>query len=453
MVTLILLGLVLALASWNNGAYGQQAWLLCLTAIGAIGLFAFARRSRRPRAATLGARAVTVLTVLLPLYVTVQTIPLPDWLVRIVSPARAQLSDLLSEAAIEPGWYAISVQPAQSLEHLLRFIGYALLLLMVREAALRRPQRNWALAAPFVMVAALIAFAGVSQVLAGESMATGGYANRNHFAGFLEMALPFALAFALAVLRSRRRRREMEMRYALATSAGWVVAVLLLAGVLLSLSRAGFAIALLGIVQVAALHFLLVGDNRLQAGRTVAVMAALVAVFVLGFIFLPSNALIDRFGDLATTEEITADSRVEMWGETVDLIGDYWLAGCGLGAFPSAFVAYRATSPAFQISFAHNDILQYAAELGVFGSLLAFGPVVVIWWRLLRRLEAEDRTHRRYLLIACLVSIHSIALHSLVDFNLYIPANGLAFSWVLGVATALVYRDFSRNVPEEYPIL
>lgn len=443
MTVLISLGLCVAYAAWMNGAHDQQDWLYCLLALCliAIAVFVRAKRSDGNRGGAVR-RAVTVLTVAAPLYVIAQAVPLPSAVVGVLSPARAALAELLRVVDIDPGFYALSVHPAKTIEHLLRFVGYALMLLIVRECALRRPDRNWVLVAPLVAVAGIQALAGVSQVFAGEAIAHGTYVDRNHFSGLLEIALPFALAFALSALRSRSALYPLGMGPTLAASGALIVSVLLLTGVLLSLSRAGFMIALLGILQVAAFHFMPAGSQGLAGGRGKLVAVALGLVFLFGFVFLPSDALISRFGDWAATDDITADSRVGMWGETLSLIGDYPLFGCGLGGFPSAFVAYRATSPLHQISFAHNDFLQYFAELGLVGFGLVFGPVVVLGLGLLRRLQFEERTHRRYLALGCLVSLNSLALHSLVEFNLYMPANALAFCWVLGVSAALGERNW-----------
>ena len=36
--------------------------------------------------------------------------------------------------------------------------------------------------------------------------------------------------------------------------------------------------------------------------------------------------------------------------------------------------------------------------------------------------------------VACIASLTAILLHSLVDFNMYVPVNGLAVAWIAGIA-------------------
>jgi hypothetical protein len=46
----------------------------------------------------------------------------------------------------------------------------------------------------------------------------------------------------------------------------------------------------------------------------------------------------------------------------------------------------------------------------------------------------------------------AILLHSLVDFNMYIPANGFAFAWIAGIAGIhLRRRPKDRNVEADGP--
>jgi hypothetical protein len=56
----------------------------------------------------------------------------------------------------------------------------------------------------------------------------------------------------------------------------------------------------------------------------------------------------------------------------------------------------------------------------------------------LRRFLKVSSRFERYVALASVGSIAAILLHSLADFNLYIPANALVFAAVLGIAVAPV---------------
>jgi O-antigen ligase len=104
----------------------------------------------------------------------------------------------------------------------------------------------------------------------------------------------------------------------------------------------------------------------------------------------------------------------------------------------------------YTVDYAHNDYLQVLAELGVFG----FAAGLIFVGRLVQRTARGTFYARsvdeRYLSIACLAAMTAILLHSVVDFNMYVPANGFAFAWIAGAAGAqLRARAPERAAPEK----
>jgi hypothetical protein len=45
----------------------------------------------------------------------------------------------------------------------------------------------------------------------------------------------------------------------------------------------------------------------------------------------------------------------------------------------------------------------------------------------------------RCVALACVGSLVAILIHSLVDFNLYTPANAMALAWISGIVTGLEF--------------
>jgi len=159
--------------------------------------------------------------------------------------------------------------------------------------------------------------------------------------------------------------------------------------------------------------------------------------------------LIVRFADLAATEEITADMRVEIWRESWQLVAAYPVLGCGLGAYEPAFLRYKKVAPMNRVDFAHNDYLQVLAELGVIGfaAVLALGLMVL--GRAVGAGTASESYQERYAGLAAAGALTAILLHSFVDFNLYIPANTMLVAWIGGMAMALGGNGRPRAVGRE----
>jgi O-antigen ligase len=90
----------------------------------------------------------------------------------------------------------------------------------------------------------------------------------------------------------------------------------------------------------------------------------------------------------------------------------------------------------YTIDFAHNDYLQYLAELGAIAFLIGLVLVLRLFTKTLRAAIHDPSTDRRYVSLACTGAFVAILLHSLVDFNLYIPANAMLLAWIAALAAS-----------------
>jgi O-antigen ligase len=126
--------------------------------------------------------------------------------------------------------------------------------------------------------------------------------------------------------------------------------------------------------------------------------------------------------------------RAQIWRDTVELIKAYPLTGSGLGTYESAFYPFKRVAPMNTVDYAHNDYMQVMAEMGLIGFAVGLFFIVRTMQRTLRGAVYARSMDQRYLAIGCIAAITGILLHSFVDFNMYVPANGYASAWVLGIA-------------------
>jgi O-antigen ligase len=236
---------------------------------------------------------------------------------------------------------------------------------------------------------------------------------------------------AIAVLRRNRDRFRSPAGPALKACGLLLIAALILVAVIHSLSRMGFLVTLAALFVMGALGL----GGWMEGWKRWLPAAAVALGILLCLVFLPIDPLIARFAELAAGEEISSDARAVLWQDTSRLILAYPLAGCGLGAYKSCFLRYKTVAPMFSVDFAHNDYLQVMAELGIPVMLAGLALVLRIYWNGVRTVETEEAPDNRYLALACTGSLTAILLHSLMDFNLYIPANALLMAWILGVTS------------------
>jgi O-antigen ligase len=203
-------------------------------------------------------------------------------------------------------------------------------------------------------------------------------------------------------------------------------------GIILSLSRMGVVSTLAAAAGVlVALAFSLPRRRRW-------LWLVPIAIPLLILVSLSTRELVLRFADLTATQEISKDTRVQIWTDTLHVIAAYRWTGCGLGAYERGLYQFKTAAPTNTVDYAHNDYLQMAAELGVPGVLLLAALAVWVFGRTLRVVVFMRGSPNWALACGLLGAFLAIAVHSLADFNLYVPANALAFAWLAGLSTGLV---------------
>jgi O-antigen ligase len=434
--TVIVLGAVLGYAAFQWGGVRRTDQYEFLLTLGLLAMVCSLARLHRPPAPLPG-RALRWAVTLLPAYVLLQAVPLPLAVLRVISPVRAQAVQALAPIGVNPSFAPLSVSPAATFQHFLLIGGYVVVFLLVRELAARFQVRSWPLIWPIVAVAALEAGLGLWQNFGrtGEATRWGTYVNHNHYAGFLEMALPFAVMYPVALLRRARRRGNQPLVISLAACGVLGLAGLMLAGIANSLSRMGFIATLGSLLVMGTLAFgnSPLGWLRSSRKRRWGAAGMLALALLAGFAFLPSGRLIVRFAEL-TSSDPTGGGRAKLWAATIPLIKAYPVFGCGLGGYETAFLKLKAFDPLIRDDFAHNDYLQLLAELGLAGfAMLAVAACSVVRSTLRQALESQD-PEGRYFAVACAGALAAILLHSLADFNLYIPANAMLLAWIAGVS-------------------
>jgi len=255
----------------------------------------------------------------------------------------------------------------------------------------------------------------------------GPYVNRNHFAGFAEMVIPVALV-PLVLGKVRRERLFLVALFAMVP----IVALLL------SASRGGivsFAVQML-------LLFVLLLIRRIRSRFVIAggVVVLCAAMFVS---WIGVQQVLSRFAGIETLE-VSAGKRSAMRQGTWRLFLDHPLLGTGLGTFEIVFPPYDSVFDGKIANHAHNDYLEVLAETGMVGGLCCLWFLWVVLLQSLKGMAELGESFGSALNLAGLVACSGILVHSLVDFNLRIPANALLFF----VSAHLAALRLPPGVPE-----
>jgi O-antigen ligase len=374
--------------------------------------------------------------------VLVQILPLPTF-------HGSRFGSSLYGAAGHAG-HVLSIAPYQTASHLLLFVTYLTafyLVLLVCQNRNGKKRLFYAL----VALGAFEAFYGLVQYLTGWQQifayvkkyyledATGTYINRNHFAGLLEMVLPLAVALTLgwaSKLRLAAQRSEAKARTILSASEllplilSLFLAVTIFIALIFSRSRMGIISALASLVAILALT-----GSSLPSKRIRTVAAALFFLAVIGIvIWVGSDPVVTRFEILGQEYSHPGENRISIWRDTFKLIRQHPWFGTGLGTFSVAYTSVQTVFLDHLVDHAHCDYLEAVSELGLPGGILLFGSVFWIVAGAVQRYRKIEDGFDAAVCLGCIGSIIAILVHSLADFNLYIPANALVFTVTLALA-------------------
>ena len=237
------------------------------------------------------------------------------------------------------------------------------------------------------------------------------YGNHNHLAGYMEMAIPLLLGLFLIGFRGGKLFLLILLTF------------LMLTALILSLSRGGWIGLLTGLVFMA---IALVTDRHFRNKRLI---AALTGGFVaVAFIVLASTPVVERIRTFEQKKEIpNLSARVTVWKGVVKMIQDHPLLGTGPGTFATVFTQYQPPGFASRYFMAHNDYLHFISELGLLFFAIIVWMIIVLYKNGFQKLKNPSRLVRG-ITIGAMSGITAILIHSIVDFNLHIPANALLFT-------------------------
>jgi len=452
--------------------------------------------------------------------IVLQLIPLPPVLTRFLSPSTyhlfvdalpgwPQTTPHVSDFGFAGNWRPLSIAPSLSESALLEYAGYMglfFLLLAYPFAGGNAGESHFygTVLTTVILTGLLVAMIGLAERVYWNGKilwfvvpqdwggpwvgafprATGPFVNPDHFANYLAMAFPLALATAFRGLPSVSPQQSIPFRL----MAG-LAALLILLAIVLSQSRAAWIGTAGALVFVPLFFFtswrervtdpdpsrifrlsrtspgiaprsfstrnratdrhLFVGSKTmtLTASLTIILALVLLTLFVMGPGGRGQTGL--RVDDTLGGGDVAA--RATVWNDTLRMISHFPLLGVGLGSWPEIFPRYQS-GPWSRFFFrqAHNDYLQFVAETGLIGliALVWFCHLVAVKsFRAWRHFSATERA----LFIALWLSVITTAVHESVDFCLRVPANAFLLTLLLALAVRMAIAKTEDHWPRVIP--
>lgn len=418
--------LLAACVVFGGGAGGLADSGLQLAALAALAWLAVS--IARGTAAPIGNPRLAWLLLLFTALPLLHLLPMPEAWWRLLPP-RPAIASQLSLVGLQPRPHAglVPIAAERALWSLLPAIALYLctLTLTVR-------WQRYLLAALLLSVMAGVLL-GLMQLGAGpdsalrfyahtnRSEAVGFFANRNHHAAFLLMALPLS---TLAIAHALARRATGPAHGTALLIAAIAMTALLMVGLALTRSRAGVLLGGVGFVLTLAIA----AASQARPGLKRA-LGLVLAVGLLLSVQFGLSGLAVRF----KTDPLV-DERWQFAKVTLAAARGHAPLGSGIGTFRQAYQAQDIDNPGMAIvNHAHDDYLELWLEGGwpfaglalLFAGLLAWAAART--WR--RSVDDDDMLPAR----AASVSLLLACIHSAVDYPLRTSANEAVFAVLLAV--------------------
>lgn len=374
----------------------------------------------------------------------------------------------IAEGSTAPGPLTLDAFATQ--RHLLVTLGYLAAFVLVVALASTRKRVLWLLGT-LVGAGVLQAFIAVMLFSGGGNYtyffhefqqggrATGTFPNPDHLAGYMELTLAAGLGLMMTQFsgstqapRQWRARLLEAMNFILSPKMLLrLMLVVMVVALVMTHSRMGngafFLAMLLGGAVVAAI------SPRLRRAALWLVLSMVVVDAIIIGQWVGLERVVERVQGTALTDEArdemnleqaqrsyreeTLEGRMQAPLAAFTLLQDAPLLGHGAGSFFTSFPPFKtaAVYPTY-FDHAHNDYAEVGAETGLMGLASWLGLGLASGVAALRLLRDSQPRLQRGVGVAAAVALFSLGLHSLVDFNLQIPANALTLASLLALAWA-----------------
>ena len=254
--------------------------------------------------------------------------------------------------------------------------------------------------------------------------AGGPFVCHNHLAAYLNLGLGFAIGFLVnPVPRERGGGRGLRL--------GWAyVAGVVAVGVIGSQSRGGTVAMLVALVAV----FAVTGRRSLVCGLAALGMTALMLV-VLG------GGAMSRLATVLDSGTRGYAVRFEVWRAGLRALIERPMLGAGLGSFATAAAPYLDRDRGVVFTHAESEPIQLLAEGGLVAAWVAGAGVVALVVVARRAWRSNPDGGERPLVLGAIFGLLTVAIQSLGDFPLHIPAVALA-----AVASAALLTKLAREI-------
>lgn len=394
------------------------------------------------------------------LFIIVQIIPWPKFLVKILSPSAYAFQENFSPAFSQSKFMSFSLVPAHSLREGLELLSYVFIGFLIVKTVTRSQQIRKIVYTILIMGTFEAAY-GLFEIFRDnprilfykkvyhQNSVSGTFVNRNHLSGYLELIIPLALGLVISridfsFLSQKKwmdRFIHLFRKEAFASLLVTLSVIIMSLGIVFSSSRSGVFLLLFTFLLFIELTVIYFSMSRYRLAWIKKFLKGTFVIVTLLSLFVGMGKTIQRF----QLDELLQGGRPIFWSNVTGMIGQFPLLGTGLGTFAAVYPAFEKVGFPGLLSHAHNDYLEYLSELGLIGTAILLGGVLFIIVRSFLVWVQRRNAEVKGLGLGGLIALLVMMIHSITDFNLHIPANALLFSVILSLTYVTVHHGKART--------
>ena len=256
----------------------------------------------------------------------------------------------------------------------------------------------------------------------------GPFVSRNDLATWLILAIPLGAGYCMARFKSARVDRPTNIEDVIDARTVWLIVALglMIALLLASTSRSGITGCAAGLLAFVAL-----ARRRVSGRQFLWLLIGIAAVGLGATAYVNLPALAARFGDVLGPD--LGRGRLTIWRSTWPIARDFLWTGIGVGAFERGMLVYQESPRLLFFNHAHDEYLQFLVEGGL-PLVCAAGLTLLAAWREIASRLRTDHTSVFWIRAGAAAGIVGVAVQSLWDTGLRMPANEVMFAIVAAVA-------------------
>ncbi|MCK5004577.1 MAG: O-antigen ligase family protein [Candidatus Aminicenantes bacterium] len=386
-----------------------------------------------------------------------QIIPLPIFILKLISPATVKSYFLISEQL--PAFMTISKVPVETIMFGVRLLVIIIFLISFIKINIRIRE--------LISIVNVLILSAVVQSLFGiikyalqsdkfflffhqidkprkVEFLTGTLGNPNHFSFYLEMIIPLVLVLLLLkinLFESNNGFREkiistfnQDKKFLFS----FIFVVILSISIVLTGSRAGIMTLATTLILFGLLTFYLTRSRVFRKKiKIIFVTIAMVTLYV----------GIKNTSDKFMRTNFDNSGRFLRWPNSMKIFKDFPLFGTGFGTYKNSFLIYDTDIGGKWSTNAHNEYIETLTDGGLVGVLLSMTILGLLIYSILKMWKVRRHPRIRLFGIGILSSIYAALFHSFFDYSLRIPSNSFVFILLLGLGIKFVTyrREFSES--------